>query len=185
MLRRRGGRVRYRLGGRDDPVPHVADAPDPSLPRPALTDEAAFRAFVDSPYPECYCNCNDEAVLGLVLNDYDFNTRDFFRWRVRLNASQATELVSLKLGTDVGRIVALEPVQRGPSGRLLRLRIVGRDGSIEIGKELQIRRALFPRTCTAPRSMLRLRDPRSSPGPSNSSARVGATAWGSARSAKQ
>lgn len=137
----------YATAWADKTIPYLtslADAPDPSLPRPALTDEAAFRAFVDSPSPDYYCNCNDEAVLGLVLNDYDVTTRDFFRWRVRLRASEASELVSLKLGTDVGRIVALEPVQRGPSGRLLRLRIVGRNGSVEIGKELQIRRALSP-----------------------------------------
>ncbi len=137
----------YATAWGDETIPYLtalADAPDPGLPQPPLTDEAAFRAFVDSPAPDYYCNCNDEAVLGLVLNDYDVTTRDFFRWRVRLTAPEAAELLSSKLGIDVGRIVALEPVERGPSGRLMRLRIVGRDGSVEIGKELQIRKALSP-----------------------------------------
>ena len=77
-----------------------------------------------------------------MLNDYDRTTQDFFRWQVRLDAVRATELVTEKLDLDLGRILAMEPVERGPSGRLIRLRLSGEDATVVIGKELEIRRAL-------------------------------------------
>ena len=78
------------------------------------------------------------------MNDYDFDTRDFFRWQVRVEVDEATILVAKKLGVNLGTIHALEPVVRGTSGRLARLRLVGSSGCVEIGKELEIRRALSP-----------------------------------------
>ena len=137
----------YATAWGDEAVPYLVartDGPDPTLPQPPLTEEAAFRSFVDSPPGDYYCNCTDEEVLNRVLNDYDVTTRDFFRWQVRLEAQEATDLVARKIGLDVGRITALEPVERGPSGRLVRMRIVGETGSAVIGKELEIRRALSP-----------------------------------------
>ena len=130
----------------DVSVPYLvafSDNFNTSLPQPPLTDEEAFRSFLDHP-PASYCNCSDESILARVLNDYDFTTRDFFRWQERLDAAEAGVLVAKKLGIDLGRLNAIEPVERGPSGRLKRLRLVGKEGSVEIGKELEIRRVLSP-----------------------------------------
>ncbi|MBN2498482.1 MAG: SpoIID/LytB domain-containing protein [Deltaproteobacteria bacterium] len=119
----------------------VADAMEAALPDPPLHDEAALRAFLAHP-PKAFCNCSDPQILGHALNDYDLATRDFFRWQVRLDAREAGGLVSAKLGTDLGRIIRLQAVERGLSGRMKRLRIDGEKGSLVIGKELEIRRAL-------------------------------------------
>ncbi len=130
----------------DQPVPYLialADAADAALPEPALTDEVAVRKFIDEP-PEAYCRCADAAILQCILNDYDQGTADFFRWQVRLDAADASRLIKEKLGIDVGRLIAMKPIERGPSGRLKRLRLIGDAGSVEIGKELEIRRALSP-----------------------------------------
>jgi peptidoglycan hydrolase-like amidase len=128
----------------DEPVPYLvalADGPDSRLTDPPLTEEPVMRRFIEDP-PACYCNCTDHSILGRVLNDYDQSTQDFFRWQVRLDAIRASALVSEKMGIDLGRLLAIEPVERGPSGRLLRLRLSGDGGSVVIGKELEIRRAL-------------------------------------------
>ena len=77
-----------------------------------------------------------------MLPSFDQETVDFYRWRVTLAQAQAQELLRTKLGLDVGPIHRLEPVARGASGRLVRLRIVGERETCVIGKELEIRRAL-------------------------------------------
>lgn len=119
----------------------LADAADTTLPSPALTDETAVRAFIEGA-PEAYCNCHDPNILGLVLNSYDQTTSDFFRWKVTLSHEEIAVLLKTKLSLETGRILALEPVRRGLSGRLETLRIVGDKRSVIIGKELEIRRAL-------------------------------------------
>ena len=81
-------------------------------------------------------------ILARVLPSFDQETVDFYRWRVTLAQAQAQELLHTKLGLDVGPIHRLEPVARGASGRLVRLRIVGERATCVIGKELEIRRAL-------------------------------------------
>ena len=100
----------------------------------------------DKPYLQSvedpYCDCDDIAVLSTVLNDYDLETKDFRRWTVRYSEPALSELVKRRTGLDFGTITALEPLQRGPSGRIMRLRIVGSLRSEVIGKELAIRRAL-------------------------------------------
>lgn len=130
----------------DQQVPYLVallDNAGPNRQPPALFDEQSMRAFLQSP-PPAYCNCHDAKILGTVLNDYDLATKEFFRWQVRLTASEASDLVTQKLGTNLGRLLKLEPVERGPSGRLIRLRLVGENGTLVIGKELEIRRALSP-----------------------------------------
>ena len=136
----------YQTAWGDRLVPYLialADTTDPSIEGMVLADEGAFRNYVDHP-PDCYCNCSDGEILNRVLNDYDVSTGDFFRWKVKLDADEATALLNKKLGVSLGRVLSMEPVQRGPSGRLLKLRLTGRKGSVVIGKELEIRRALSP-----------------------------------------
>ena len=81
-------------------------------------------------------------VLRGVLNDYDLQTRDFFRWQVRYTQAELSDLVRRRSGRDLGEIQALEPLRRGPSGRITRLRLCGSKGSLVIGKELIIRQYL-------------------------------------------
>lgn len=89
-----------------------------------------------------FCNTNDREVLSQVLNDYDQETNDFYRWDVTITKERVRQLLKEKLNIELGEIVGLEPVERGPSGRLSMLRFVGTERSIVIGKELEIRRAL-------------------------------------------
>lgn len=89
-----------------------------------------------------FCDCEHSAILSDVLNDYDMDTPDFHDWTVRYGRKELSGLVCRRTGTDFGEIVALTPVERGPSGRIKYLRIEGTKRSAVIGKELAIRRAL-------------------------------------------
>jgi SpoIID/LytB domain protein len=77
-----------------------------------------------------------------VLNDYDQDTPDFYHWTVSYTQEQLSELISRKLKDDFGQITDLQPLERGKSGRIWKLRIVGTKKSMTIGKELEIRRVL-------------------------------------------
>ena len=103
---------------------------------------------IDYPYLQCvedpWCDCENDAVLAQVLNDYDQQTRDFHDWTVRYAPEELSALVRERTGIDFGEILALEPVERGPSGRIKYLRIVGSKRTEVLGKELKIRRALSP-----------------------------------------
>ena len=92
--------------------------------------------------PEAYCNTTDKAVLSQVLNDYDQETPDFYRWRVEYTQAELSRLISEKTKDDFGDIIDLIPVERGKSGRICRLKIVGTKKTLTIGKELEIRRTL-------------------------------------------
>ena len=98
--------------------------------------------------PDCaeggkvFCDTKDEAILSQVLNDYDLETEDFYRWRTEYSRTDVSDLVRKRSGMDFGTIRALVPIERGPSGRLKRLKIVGDRKTIVIGKELIIRRWL-------------------------------------------
>lgn len=93
-------------------------------------------------FPDPYCNTSDRQILSQVLNDYDQETPDFYRWTVEYTQEQLSELVSRKLKDDFGQITDLIPIERGKSGRIWKLKIVGTKKTLTIGKELEIRRAL-------------------------------------------
>lgn len=103
------------------------------VPRPSLTS-------VRDPF----CDTDDRALLATALNPYDRNTPDFYRWRVVCTQSELSALVEQKTGFGLGTIEALIPLERGASGRIIRLKIVGSRRTLVIGKELVIRRALSP-----------------------------------------
>ncbi len=111
------------------------------------TEEFQY-CWEDTPKPylisidDPFCNTKDAKVLRQVLNDYDQETPDFYRWTVDYSQEELTELVNRKLKLDLGDIVDLIPLDRGKSGRIWRLQIVGTKRSFTIGKELEIRRAL-------------------------------------------
>ena len=89
-----------------------------------------------------FCNTSDESVLSQVLNDYDLETKDFYRWKVEYSRKDLSELVRRRSGIDFGTIDDLVPVEKGPSGRIKRLLVRGDKKSLVIGKELIIRKWL-------------------------------------------
>lgn len=101
---------------------------------------------VDLPYQQSvedpFCDCENSSILSQVLNDYDLHTADFHDWTVQYTTDELSELVRTRTGIDFGTIVALEAVERGPSGRIKYLRITGTLREEVIGKELAIRKAL-------------------------------------------
>ncbi len=112
-----------------------------SVAFPDLTIEENARAWILGK-PEAFCNTEDPEILSQVLNNYDQETADFYRWTVEYTQDELAALIQRRSGTDYGAIVALEPVVRGTSGRIYRLRIVGTKRTMLIGKELEIRRTL-------------------------------------------
>ena len=100
----------------------------------------------DEPYltrvEDPYCNTSDGKILSQVLNDYDLETKDFYRWTLAYGRAELAALISERCGHDIGELIALEPLERGVSGRIKLLRIRGTKYTIDIGKELIIRRFL-------------------------------------------
>ena len=92
--------------------------------------------------PPAYCNTRDADLLERILPGFDQETRDFFRWRVEYSPEEVGELIRSRLGVDLGPIRELQPLDRGPSGRIYRLKITGEKDHLIVGKELEIRRAL-------------------------------------------
>lgn len=106
-----------------------------------LTVEANAERWIRTS-PEAFCNTSDGRVLKQVLNDYDQETADFYRWRVEYTQEKLRHLIEDKLKMELGGIVDLVPIERGASGRISKLKIVGTERTFTIGKELEIRRAL-------------------------------------------
>ncbi|MFZ2323091.1 MAG: SpoIID/LytB domain-containing protein [Ignavibacteriaceae bacterium] len=92
--------------------------------------------------PPAFCNTQDIKILNQVLLDYDQETRDFYRWKVEYTQSQLADLIKRKSGIDFGMIKDLIPIGRGFSSRIIKLKIVGTNKTLTIGKELEIRRTL-------------------------------------------
>lgn len=112
---------------------------------PDLADENTFRKWLDCGLEEAetaFCNTSDESALSQILNGYDMETKDFYRWKTVYDRAELSELVRRKSGIDFGDIRAIIPVSRGVSGRLYKMEIVGEKCSRIIGKELEIRRIL-------------------------------------------
>ena len=111
------------------------------------TEEFQY-CWEDTPKPylvsveDPFCNTHDPEVLSQVLNDYDQETNDFYRWTVEYTTEELSRMVSEKLKDDFGQITDLVPLERGKSGRIWKLKIVGTKKTFTIGKELEIRRAL-------------------------------------------
>lgn len=118
-----------------------ADSPS-SFDFPDLTIEENARAWILS-RPEAFCSDTPIDTLKQVLNDFDISTTpDFYRWKVRYSQRRLSDLVMKRSGIDFGLIHDLIPLDRGTSGRIFRLKIVGEKRSLVVGKELMIRRWL-------------------------------------------
>ena len=126
----------------DTPKPYlkgIGDTPEATIPD--LTVEENARQWILSS-PKSFCNTTDKRILSQVLNDYDQETTDFYRWRVSYTQEELSKLVEKKLGAGLGTITDMRPLKRGTSGRICELRITGTKKTIVVGKELEIRRAL-------------------------------------------
>jgi SpoIID/LytB domain protein len=108
---------------------------------PDLTREEEAEKWIRS-NPPSFCHTEDEEILRQVLNDYDRETTDFYRWRVEYTQDELSGLIAENLKTDFGSILDLIPVERGRGGHISRLKIVGTQETLVIGKELEIRRVL-------------------------------------------
>lgn len=108
---------------------------------PDLTVEANAVEWIMGT-PAAFCNTTDGRVLSQVLNSYDQETADFYRWQVHYTRSELSELAARRSGIDFGEIIDLVPLERGTSGRIIRLKITGTKRTMVIGKELEIRRTL-------------------------------------------
>ena len=128
----------------DSPKPYlkaIGDTPEKTVPD--LTVEANAEEWIRTS-PDSFCNTTDKNILSQVLNDYDQETTDFYRWRVDYTQEEISQLINSKLNIDFGQIMDLIPIERGKSARLCQLKIVGTKQTLTIGKELEIRRALSP-----------------------------------------
>ena len=124
--------------------PYLQALPDTlpdTTPLPDLTDETVARQWILSS-PDAFCNTTDQKVLSQVLNDFDQETTDFYRWSQTYSQAEVKLLLEEKLEVRFGDIIDLIPLERGKSGRIYRLKIVGKERTLIIGKELEIRRAL-------------------------------------------
>ena len=108
---------------------------------PDLTKEVEADKWIRTS-PAAFCNTHNKQVLSQVLHNYDQETTDFYRWRVCYSQQELSELIHKRSGIEFGKIIDLIPVERGTSGRLVRLKIVGTLRTLIIGKELEIRRTL-------------------------------------------
>jgi stage II sporulation protein D len=128
---------RYATAWDDQDVPYLESIYDGAAQPCAYSPEAWIRTA-----PAAYCNTNDAELLARVLPGFDQETRDFYRWQVAYAPEELADLIKVRTGADLGPIRNLEPLARGPSGRIYRLRITGTRDYVIVGKELEIRRAL-------------------------------------------
>lgn len=128
--------VRYPYLAKQRDTKRITELPD------LTQEEEAFKWITGS--PEAFCNTTDKEILSQVLNNYDQETTDFYRWRVEYTPEELSGLILKRIGIDFGLVTDLIPVERGTSGRLIKLKIVGSKRTLTIGKELEIRKALSP-----------------------------------------
>lgn len=109
-------------------------------------DYAYLQPLPDSPDHKegeaCFCDTRDKEILSQVLNNYDQETVDFYRWTVTYDKKELSDLIERRSGHKIGEIISLEPLERGESGRIHKLKIVGSENTLVVGKELEIRRIL-------------------------------------------
>lgn len=118
----------------------VKDVEDKST-LPDLTTETGVKEWIESG-PKAFCATDNVIALSQVLNGYDRETNDFYRWQVKYSQEELSDLVCSRSGIDFGKVEELQPLERGTSGRIIKLRIVGSKKSMVVGKELEIRRWL-------------------------------------------
>lgn len=95
-----------------------------------------------NPDGESFCKAEDRKILEQVLNNYDQETVDFYRWRQTYDRAELAALISSRSGVEIGRLISIRPLERGESGRIKKLEITGSEATLIVGKELEIRKIL-------------------------------------------
>jgi len=125
----------------DNRVPYLESISDATASYlPIITEEDAARWILSE--PDAYCNTEDADILARILPDFDRETEAFFRWKIEYKREELEKILLEKSGIDFGTLKGIQPLSRGPSGRIFRLKIIGSKKSIVVGKELEIRRWL-------------------------------------------
>ena len=106
-----------------------------------LTDETNAQDWIRHS-PPAFCNTTDKNILAQILNNYDQETTDFYRWKVEYSQTELSELLARRSNIHFGQIIDLIPVKRGESGRIIELKIIGTQRTVIVGKELEIRKWL-------------------------------------------
>ena len=135
----------FRYCWEDVAHPYLAKKPDSNTETelPDLRNETEAVRWIRTS-PAAFCNTTDKKILSQVLNNYDQETTDFYRWKVSYTQNELSTLILKRSGIDYGQILDLVPIARGTSGRLWKLKITGTKRTMIIGKELEIRRTLSP-----------------------------------------
>ncbi len=130
----------------DEDKPYLQPLPDTPghiSPADSQVPEDCSRTASGQPAAAApFCSRAGSALLTRIFSSCDVGTADFYRWTETYGVERLSALIREKSGIDIGRLTALEPVEKGPSGRIFRLRVTGTAGSFEVGKELEIRRIL-------------------------------------------
>jgi len=122
-------------------VPYLTSISDSDIMHPPICDEKDAQSWIMA-NPKAYCNTRDGKILKQILPVFDQETSDFFRWKMVYSSEELKKIIQKKSGIDFGNILNMEAVERGPSGRIVRLKIEGSKRTIIVGKELEIRRWL-------------------------------------------
>lgn len=131
----------YETAWEDRSIPYLRSISDaPFSFHPLRTEEEAERWILSK--PEAYCHIKEERLAERILPELDHQTKDFFRWKVEYDQEELEEILREKSGYDFGRLKEMIPLERGPSGRIKRLRMIGSKLNLVVGKELEIRRWL-------------------------------------------
>lgn len=127
----------------DISLPYLQSVTCDNMPRKTISSEQEAHEWLATNQP-AYCNTRDEKLLKKILPSFDRQTSAFFRWQVIYKPAELEEIIKNKSGIDFGHLQNIEPLARGPSGRIYKLKIEGSKKTITIGKELEIRRWLSP-----------------------------------------
>ncbi len=133
----------FRCAWENIEIPYLSSAYDSESPHTSLLSESDAIKWIHT-QPDAYCNTSDSQILKTILPGFDQETADFYRWTVQYTRKELEKLLRKKSGINFGSLKAIEPIERGPSGRIIRLKIVGSEYSVIVGKELEIRRWLAP-----------------------------------------
>ncbi len=125
----------------DVTIPYLTSVSDSAVTYDPIRTEEEARQWILG-YPEAYCKTKDVNTLRRILPSLDQETTDFFRWKVTYTCIELEEIIRKKSGMDFGNLLRLTPLERGLSGRIVRLQIAGSKMTLTIGKELEIRRWL-------------------------------------------
>lgn len=109
-----------------------------------LSQEDNAKAWILNGKSKSFCNTTSKRILSQVLNNYDQTTTDFYRWEQTYTQNEIKNIIETKSGYSFGDIIDLQPIERGASGRIIRLKIIGTEKTLIVGKELEIRKWLSP-----------------------------------------